>query len=481
MFKLCRPSSLVILVSFVPLSSAPAQVALKQLSRDIFTNTASQHATEVEPHIFAYGATLVSALQVGRVYGGGSADIGFATSTDGGATWTAGYLPGLTQAQNPANPYQYASDPSVAFDAKHGVWLIASLPLGSGQIPAVVVSRSSDGIHWGNPVGLATTSSSDKSWIVCDNGASSPNFGNCYVEWDDPGAGEVILMSASTDGGLTWGPPLATANNSPGIGGQPLVQPNGTVVVPIDNGSQGAILAFSSHDGGASWSSPVTVSRIREHFDPGGIRSGALPSAAVDMNGTVYVTWEDCRYRSGCTANDIVMSTSTDGTTWSAPARIPIDATTSGVDHFIPGLGADPQTAGSSAHLGLTYYYYSQGNCTASTCQLNVGFTASQDGGATWSAPVHLAGPMKLAWLPATSNGRMVGDYIATAFSQGKAYGVFAVAKVKSGSTFNEAIYTTAVGQSAVDSSVTFTSAGEIPVPDAISDRPPRATPILIR
>lgn len=480
MFKLCSPSSLLILVSLVPLSSAPAQVALRQLSRDKFTNAGSQHATEVEPDIFAYGSTLVGAFQVGRVYGGGSADIGFATSTDGGATWKAGYLPGITKAQNPANPYQYASDPSVAYDAKHGVWMIASLPVGSGTLPAVVVSRSSDGIHWGKPVGISPTNSSDKSWIVCDNGASSPFLGNCYVEWDDPAAGELILMSASTDGGLIWGPARTTANRSPGIGGQPLVQPNGTVVVPINSSTQDAILAFSSRDGGASWSSPVTVSGIQNLPDPGGIRSAPLPSAAVDMNGTVYVTWEDCRFRSGCPANDIVMSTSTDGATWSAPARIPIDATSSGIDHFIPGLGADPQTAGSSAHLGLTYYYYSQGNCTASTCQLNVGFTASQDGGATWSAPVHLAGPMMLAWLPATSSGRMVGDYIATAFSQGKAYGIFAVAKPKS-SGFHEAIYTTAVGQSAVESGVTFTSAGEIPVPDATSDRPARAMPILIR
>jgi len=29
--------------------------------------------------------------------------------------------------------------------------------------------------------------------------------------------GELILMSGSTDGGLTWGTPLATANSSAGI------------------------------------------------------------------------------------------------------------------------------------------------------------------------------------------------------------------------------------------------------------------------
>ena len=36
----------------------------------------------------------------------------------------------------------------------------------------------------------------------------------------------------------------------------------------------------------------------------------------------------------------------------------------------------------------------------------------------------------------------MVGDYIATAFTNGVPHGVFAVAQANSGSTFNEAIYT---------------------------------------
>lgn len=463
----------------VTVAPAMAQATLKQISRDTFTNSGSQHATEVEPHIFGYGATLVAAFQVGRVYGGGCADIGFATSTDAGATWTSGYLPGITKAQNPGNPFQYISDPSVAYDAKHGQWLIASLPVSSGQTPAVVVSSSTDAIHWQNPVSIQSSGSSDKSWIVCDNGASSPYYGHCYVEWDNPGGFGVIRMSTSTDGGQTWGAGLATAGNTKGIGGQPLVQPNGTVVVPASNFSESGIISFTSTDGGGSWNSAVSVSNVKEHLDPGGIRSGPLPSAAVDMNGTVYVTWEDCRFRSGCSANDIVMSTSTNGTTWSAVARIPIDSTSSGVDHFIPGIGADPHTAGSSAHLGLTYYYYPQASCTSSTCQLNVGYVSSPNGGSTWTAPQHLAGPMMLSWLASTSNGLMVGDYIATAFSQGKAFGVFAVAKAKSGSTFNEAIYTTAMGLSGLETGLMYTSAGEHPAPDAVSDRPPRAMPVL--
>jgi len=49
---------------------------------------------------------------------------------------------------------------------------------------------------------------------------------------------------------------------------------------------------------------------------------------------------------------------------------------------------------------------------------------------------------MDLAWLPNSQNGLMVGDYIATAFTNGVPHGVFAVAQPSSGSTFKEAIYT---------------------------------------
>src|SRR5207247_4548944 len=68
----------------------------------------------------------------------------------------------------------------------------------------------------------------------------------------------------------------------------------------------------------------------------------------------------------------------------------------------------------------------------ASTCQLDVGFISSSDGGATWSAPTQLAGPMTLSWLPNTSQGRMVGDYISTSFAGGTAHPVFMVANAPS-------------------------------------------------
>jgi hypothetical protein len=437
----------------------PAAISLTEISSDPYTIAPGQHATEVEPHVLANGSTLVAAFQTGRIAPGGSTDIGWATSTDGGTTWTHGFLPGLTTGGQVAGPYSAVSDPAVAYDAKHATWMIASLPIADAQTPAVTVSTSTDGgFTWNNPVSVdPTASSSDKNWIVCDSSAASPYYGNCYVEWDDPYSG-IIYMSTSSNGGQTWGAAVATKGN--GLGGQPLVQPNGTVVVPYESNSMSAI---SSKNGGRTWTSPVTISNIQSHTDAGGIRSSPLPSAAIDGAGTVWVVWQDCRFRSNCASNDLVYSTSSNGTTWSAVTRVPIDKVTSKKDYFIPGVGIDPTTSGSGIHVAITYYYYSNTSCTQSTCDLYVGYISSPNGGSTWNTPLKLAGSMKLSWLANSQNGLMVGDYIATAFTNGTPHNVFAVAHAKSHSTFNEAMYTSQ-GLTVRAEDAVLSSAGDKPL-----------------
>ena len=55
-----------------------------------------------------------------------------------------------------------------------------------------------------------------------------------------------------------------------------------------------------------------------------------------------------------------------------------------------------------------------------------------------------LAGPMDLSWLPATSEGVMVGDYISTSIiSHDAAFPVFEVARPPQGNLFDESTYTT--------------------------------------
>lgn len=457
---------------------SPQTSDVNRISTDVFTNGSSQHATEVEPAAVAFGSTIVAAFQSGRFFNAGASDIAFATSHDGGATWLDGVLPGTTNVVQPGSPYNSISDPSVAYDAFHGVWLIAGLPVIFSGAPgaAVLVSHSSDGFGWSDPASVAPGQlSSDKDWIACDDSPSSPFYGHCYVEWDNPATNGTILMSTSTDGGATWGPPQSTADSADGIGGQPVVQPNGTVVVPVDDFNEFNVHSFVSKNGGASWSSSVIAAAIIDHFEAGNLRSAPLPSAAVDATGTVYLVWQDCRFRTNCAENDIVMSTSTDGLAWSAPARVPIDAQTSTVDHFLPGIRVAPMTAGPSARLGITYYYYPKTACSAAQCALEVGYVSSGDGGSTWSNPVFLAGPMSVPWLAQTNIGAMVGDYTATVFAGSQPVGIFAVAHAPSGE-LNEAMYASKLGVIS-SASGRRSSFGERPIPGAHQDHPPRKPP----
>ena len=437
---------LVIGFASVAVAQNQTQFTLQQISVDKFHNSDSVHRTEVEPDSFSWGSTIVATYHVARrpgSIGWGSADIGFSTSTDGGKTGTYGYLPGLTVNYD-NGPFGAAADPSVAYDAKHGVWMISTLPLvglsgGGDKIGDVAVSLSKDALHWSNPVMIDSTALDDKNWTVCDDTPTSPYYGNCYTEWDQAYGSGDVLMSVSSDGGQTWSPGQPSSDHAFGLGGEPLVQPNGTVVVPYQGGS---VRAFVSTNGGKSWNASVEVSSIDEYFDPGNIRNPDLPSATIDGAGNVAVVWSDCRFRTGCSTNDIVMSSSADGTHWSSPARIPIDPVNSNIDHFLPGVGADPATSGSTAHLTIVYYYYPVANC-GNSCQLDVGFTSSDDGGSTWSSGIQLAGPMQLTWLPLSDNGYMVADYISVSYLNGNPLGVFAVAKAPTGSTLNEEMYTT--------------------------------------
>jgi hypothetical protein len=154
-------------------------------------------------------------------------------------------------------------------------------------------------------------------------------------------------------------------------------------------------------------------------------------------------------------------------------------------DFFIPGVGVDKSTSGSSAHLVVAFYYYTNTNCTASTCQLNVGYISSTNGGNTFSALVNITGPMKLSWLPQSDLGLMVGDYISTSFSSvGKAFPAFAkatlpnggVACSSAGAVCHESIYTVAGGLTALAGSNPSISGRAV----AGSDHPVLSTPVTV-
>jgi hypothetical protein len=66
---------------------------------------------------------------------------------------------------------------------------------------------------------------------------------------------------------------------------------------------------------------------------------------------------------------------------------------------------------------------------------------------------------MTLSWLPSTTQGVMVGDYISASYnSSGQSHGVFAVANPNNGTVFDEAMYTNTNGQASATIAVQVAS-----------------------
>jgi hypothetical protein len=405
------------------------EVVSRQASSDPYRNAVSQHETEVEPDSFAFGKTVVSVFQVGRFFGGGARNIGFATSRNSGRTWKRGFLRGLTPR---------VSDPAIAYDRRHATWLAASLVFGRpGSLLAI--SRSTDAVHWSGPVTAIATGSlgQDKEWIDCDDWPQSPYYGHCYLSYSDV-IGNEIVAQVSADGGLTWSPP-ASAPGFPGRqsiqgryapGVQPLVLPSGRVVIAYYD--EGKLSVLRSDDGGATWTTQLGIARAnyREHA---GLRAAPLPTAAIGLDGRAYVAWADCSFHPGCSANDIVYTSSTDGIGWTPVARIP----TGKGDAELPGLDSDPTRNG---RLALTTYVL------RGSSSLDVRFVSSTNAGASWSRPQLLnARRVPVSGIARTSLGAMVGDYISTSFAGGRAVPVFVLTTPRRSAALREAAFATSL------------------------------------
>jgi hypothetical protein len=346
-------------------------------------------------------------------------------------------------------PSERASDPVVAYDALHGTWLTATLGISERtRSYYLYVNRSPNGITWSEPVAAVTgsTGALDKEWIACDNGAASPFRGHCYLSYFHVPSGE-LRTTTSTDGGVTWGAPVASTPAPPrGVdfnGAQPVALPDGTLVLVYtafagaDSGFQSEIAATRSRDGGATFSAPSRVSLFSTASIPA-MRTFALASVEVDAAGRVYAAWEGCPGAGGCSASRIVMSTSVDGVSWT-----PAQAVTTGgpgVDHFLPGIGVNQATSG---RLALVFHSIPDDCANVPTCPgIDVFHTRSTDGGRTWSRQQRLtAEPIVLAAIARTRLGLMLADYVSTSFVRGRPVSVFMLASPRINGRFRQAAF----------------------------------------
>jgi hypothetical protein len=420
------------------------EIVSRQLSRDTNRTAGAHHQTQVEPDSFSFGNTVVTTFQSARIADGAAALIGFATSRDGGRTWRSGFLPGVTADSSPPGTGK-ASDPVVAYDAVHGIWLIATLGV-SPETSRLLISRSADGFRWSAPVTAVSASvrelAFDKEWIACDNWPASPFRGSCYLSYTET-TRDRLVTQVSRDGGLTWSAAVPMTQRDPSlVGAVPVVQPNGTLIAVYLG--RGQMLASRSTDNGASFSQAQIAEAASIDIEE--LRDPPLPAADVDVSGRVYVTYHDCRSRPNCSANDIMLATSQDGIAWST-ARVPIVPTSSRAHFVHPTVAVDPASTPGRVRLGVTYYVLPTIRCEVSTCRIDVGFVSSATGGRSWGAPRRLnARSMRLTWLPPTRLGRMLGDYISASWVRGAAVAVFAHASPPAADgSYREAIFATRV------------------------------------
>jgi hypothetical protein len=385
----------------------------RRVGGDATSVAGAQHATVVEPDSFAFGSTVVATYQVGRFSGGGSGATGWASSTNGGRTWRSGTLPGVG----------HASDPSVAYDSVHGVWLVTTLGISAGPT-SIDVSRSTDGSRWSRPLHALESSvqTFDKEWITCDNWLQSPRRGTCYIAYTNFRVNRIALI-ASIDGGVTWSAPVY-AQRGDVVGAQPAVLPDGTVVVAwLDRDD---ILASRSRDGGVSLDPAVVAGRISFNGFRG-LRAPPLPSIDVERGGRLLLAWPDCRFRSSCSGNDVVVSTSQDGLTWTQPARV----THGGPSYLIPGIAADP----ASDRLAVVAVV------GARSGRIGAALMTSTDG-SRWSAPRRLdTRPMSRAWLARAEGLAFLGDYLSASWAGGRAIGFVPLALPPRGGRFRQSLY----------------------------------------
>ena len=376
----------------------------------------SNMRAQAEPHIARSQIDpdfLVATFQEGRFTDGGAVDCGYSISTDGGLSWTRALIPNLTLVTG--GSYYRDTDPVAGVDLSGNVYLntegATDANFNSGNI---LVSKSTDGgLTFSAPsVVYHPTSGSlfpDKPWMAINNFSGTSTAGRIVATFTlfIGNTSSPIVRSYSDDGGATWSAIAAVhSSNTSAQGSQPVFLLNGNLVIIYWNFSNSGLYLVTSTDGGVTFGSPHLINTVNEYDEPS-IRSGSfLPSAVSDRtHGNLYLVYQ------ALLSNHprIAFTKSTDGgSTWTTPIAISDNPTGSGVFNPAVNVSPDGQT--------VTVVFYDHRNNPGSNVLVDLYLAQSFDGGATWQPNIRLTSVSTDASLaPFTTSGYMLGDYQAVA------------------------------------------------------------------
>jgi hypothetical protein len=332
---------------------------------------------------------------VGMIAGDNYHAVGYSRSANGGATFQE-------MGSLPVNPHYDSSDPVLARSDRTGTVFLSTLsvdtvtvnpnpppPLQWSGFEQVNVFRSTNnGASFqapanGTPGFDANEDLMDKPWIAVDN-FPGPGYGNVYLATfhDSYSTGNAdILLTRSTDDGLTWRPTGGTVIASTSVGSWAIkganvtVGPDHAVYVSWWDGTKGAdnswkkqILMRKSTDLGATFGDPITVTTLNTPFVNGDLLltdsagnyfdTNAFPQAVVNpVTGDLYMAfgdWSNNAGRGNYSPKDkgnVSFTESTDGGwKWSKPVQINDDQTNN--DQWFPAMAVTPD----GSHVGLFWY-----------------------------------------------------------------------------------------------------------------------------
>lgn len=317
-------------------------------------------------------------------------------STDGGATWGQSELPLL-----PGDAFH--ADPSVDWTSNGTAWA-TTLGINSHGTLRLHAYKSVDGgatWTWDATVS-GGQSRADKPRMWIDHSAASPYRDNLYACWHN---GLPQYVNRRTAAG--WGTPLQISGaetSGTALGCDVKTNGAGDVFVFWPATGNRRILASRSTDGGASFGAPVAIATTWTSYDIGlpafsdrraliYVAGGAYRTAVRNM---VYASWTDLSGETGCTspADEPDLSTASScttriwfsrsadgGATWSAPVRLHHPATKN--DQFNPWLAVDE----TNGQLAVVYYDTAD---DAGRKRTHLYYQASFDHGATWSEPFRI-------------------------------------------------------------------------------------------
>jgi len=349
---------------------------------------------------------------------GGNGQQGQYWSTNGGATWSQGFLPLVTGDS-------FHSDPTVDWTSNGDAWSTTiGINSAGTQLRMRAYRSTNGGASWSfDNTFSGSQTSADKQMVWADHSATSSFSDQLYACWHN---GLPQFVNRRTSSG--WGTPLqisGSETSGTAIGCDVKTNSFGDVFVAWPATGNRRILVAKSTNGGASYGSPVIVTTTFDSFDVGVpsfnnrraliyVAVGAYRTASKNL---VYLIWTDLTGASGCTSASnepgsnassscktrIWFSRSANGgTSWSSPVMINNQSSLN--DQYNPWLAVD-ETSGA-----LAVIYYDTVNDSARK-KSDLYYQSSFDDGLSWTVPFKVTTAMTDETVSGANLGNQYGDY----------------------------------------------------------------------